>query len=46
VLNVCMLYVCSDGAGRTGTYCLIDMVLNRLSKGKNSFIKCVSNGVF
>lgn len=24
---------CSDGAGRTGTYCLIDMVLNRLSKG-------------
>lgn len=24
---------CSDGAGRTGTYCLIDMVLNRMSKG-------------
>jgi receptor-type tyrosine-protein phosphatase N len=24
---------CSDGAGRTGTYCLIDMVLSRLSKG-------------
>jgi len=24
---------CSDGVGRTGTYCLIDMVLNRLSKG-------------
>ncbi|ESO09789.1 hypothetical protein HELRODRAFT_92046 [Helobdella robusta] len=24
---------CSDGAGRTGTYCLIDMTLNRLSKG-------------
>ena len=26
---------CSDGAGRTGTYCLIDMVLSRLSKGRN-----------
>ncbi|XP_064648472.1 receptor-type tyrosine-protein phosphatase N2-like isoform X2 [Lineus longissimus] len=24
---------CSDGVGRTGTYCLIDMVLNRMSKG-------------
>jgi len=24
---------CSDGSGRTGTYCLIDMVLNRMSKG-------------
>ncbi|XP_017796150.1 PREDICTED: receptor-type tyrosine-protein phosphatase N2 isoform X1 [Habropoda laboriosa] len=24
---------CSDGAGRTGTYCLIDMVLNRMMKG-------------
>ncbi|XP_029158182.1 uncharacterized protein LOC114930532 isoform X2 [Nylanderia fulva] len=24
---------CSDGAGRTGTYCLIDMVLNRMIKG-------------
>lgn len=23
----------SDGAGRTGTYCLIDMVLNRMMKG-------------
>ncbi|CAG0898059.1 unnamed protein product [Darwinula stevensoni] len=23
----------SDGAGRTGTYCLIDMVLNRMGKG-------------
>lgn len=23
----------SDGAGRTGTYCLIDMVLNRIAKG-------------
>lgn len=24
----------SDGAGRTGTYILIDMVLNRMAKGK------------
>ncbi|GFY07693.1 receptor-type tyrosine-protein phosphatase N2 [Trichonephila clavipes] len=24
---------CSDGIGRTGTYCLIDMVLNRMAKG-------------
>jgi receptor-type tyrosine-protein phosphatase N len=23
----------SDGASRTGTYCLIDMVLNRMAKG-------------
>ncbi|XP_063285389.1 receptor-type tyrosine-protein phosphatase-like N isoform X2 [Pelobates fuscus] len=26
---------CSDGAGRTGTYILIDMVLNRMAKGEN-----------
>lgn len=25
---------CSDGAGRTGTYILIDMVLNRMAKGR------------
>lgn len=25
---------CSDGAGRTGTYILIDMVLNRMAKGE------------
>jgi receptor-type tyrosine-protein phosphatase N len=24
---------CNDGSGRTGTYCLIDMVLNRMAKG-------------
>lgn len=24
---------CSDGVGRAGTYCLIDMVLNRMAKG-------------
>ncbi|OWF52222.1 receptor-type tyrosine-protein phosphatase N2-like [Mizuhopecten yessoensis] len=24
---------CSDGCGRTGTYCLLDMVLNRMAKG-------------
>lgn len=28
-----LLCCCSDGAGRTGTYCLIDMVLNRMAKG-------------
>uniref|UniRef100_A0A8C6MDC0 Protein tyrosine phosphatase receptor type N2 n=1 Tax=Nothobranchius furzeri TaxID=105023 RepID=A0A8C6MDC0_NOTFU len=27
------LTLCSDGAGRTGTYILIDMVLNRMAKG-------------
>jgi len=28
-----ILIHCSDGAGRSGTYCLIDMVLNRITKG-------------
>lgn len=28
-----VLYISSDGAGRTGTYTLIDMVLNRMAKG-------------
>jgi receptor-type tyrosine-protein phosphatase N len=28
-----ILIHCSDGAGRSGTYCLIDMVLNRINKG-------------
>ena len=26
-------YCCSDGCGRSGTYCLMDMVLNRMAKG-------------
>ena len=32
---LCILttYIFSDGVGRSGTYVLIDMVLNRLSKG-------------
>lgn len=29
---MCVEYY-SDGAGRAGTYCLIDMVLNRMAKG-------------
>lgn len=28
-----MYYNFSDGCGRTGTYCLVDMVLNRMAKG-------------
>ena len=28
-----VIYIFSDGVGRTGTYCLIDMVLNRMAKG-------------
>lgn len=38
-----MFHVCpshSDGTGRTGTYILIDMVLNRMAKGK---CVCVSH---
>ena len=30
VIDLCRF---SDGCGRTGTYCLIDMVLNRMAKG-------------
>lgn len=29
------LPLCSDGAGRSGTYILIDMVLNRMAKGND-----------
>lgn len=28
-------FLCSDGTGRTGTYILIDMVLNRMAKGED-----------
>lgn len=28
-----MLVHCTNGSGRTGTYCLIDMVINRILKG-------------
>ena len=28
-----MILHCSDGVGRSGTYVLIDMVLNRMTKG-------------
>ena len=28
-----MIIHCSDGVGRSGTYVLIDMVLNRMMKG-------------
>ncbi|VDM22356.1 unnamed protein product, partial [Wuchereria bancrofti] len=24
---------CTDGTGRTGTFCLLDMILNRVTKG-------------
>jgi len=34
LLIICLIsFDFSDGAGRTGTYCLIDMVLNRMTKG-------------
>lgn len=37
---------CSDGTGRTGTYILIDMVLNRMAKGDVSlFLVCVCTEV-
>jgi len=31
--EVCQCVCFSDGIGRSGTYCLIDTVLSRLSKG-------------
>ena len=31
----------SDGSGRTGTYCLLDSVLNRINKGVYNFVVCV-----
>ena len=33
LIYVLTTYIFSDGVGRSGTYVLIDMVLNRLSKG-------------
>lgn len=38
MISVCLLIVCSDGAGRTGTYILIDMVLNRMAKGNDQWL--------
>lgn len=32
------LTLCSDGAGRSGTYILIDMVLNRMAKGNDQWL--------
>jgi len=29
----CQILCCSDGVSRTGSYCLLDMVLNRMAKG-------------
>lgn len=31
----CFLFPHSNGTGRTGTYILIDMVLNRMAKGES-----------
>lgn len=36
----------SDGGGRTGTYCLLDMVLNRISKGKLTVIFTFPSAIF
>lgn len=38
---------CSDGAGRTGTYILVDMVLNRMAKGRcraAQLVPCLQGG--
>lgn len=32
------LTLCSDGSGRSGTYILIDMVLNRMAKGNDQWL--------
>lgn len=32
------LTLCSDGAGRSGTYILIDMVLNKMAKGNDQWL--------
>lgn len=32
-LAIVYFYVFSDGVGRSGAYCLLDMVLNRMAKG-------------
>lgn len=39
VANHMCASLCSDGAGRSGTYILIDMVLNRLAKGKDQWLR-------
>ena len=33
LLLISLLYFYSDGVGRSGTYVLLDMVLNRMNKG-------------
>lgn len=37
-LCLSLLTLCSDGAGRSGTYILIDMVLNRMAKGNDQWL--------
>ena len=33
LINLSWFCLFSDGCGRSGTYCLIDMVLNKMAKG-------------